>query len=47
MGHISFWPMLLTQDLLDTNINTTKKNNEALLNARKEDGLQANEEKTV
>jgi hypothetical protein len=46
MGHISFWPMLMTLIFLGQNIDTIQKNNEALLDARKEVGLEVNPEET-
>jgi hypothetical protein len=43
----SFWPMLMTLIFLGQNIDTIQKNTEALLDARKEVGLEVNPEETV
>jgi hypothetical protein len=48
MEHISSWfiLMLLITNIPDGNIKITKKSAEAILKARREDGLQVNTEKT-
>jgi hypothetical protein len=45
MGHISFWPMLMTI-FWGGNIDTIQKNTEAVLDASKKVGLEVNLEKT-
>jgi predicted esterase YcpF (UPF0227 family) len=46
LEHHSFWSMLMILIYWGKNINTINKNNETLLDARKEVGLEVNEEAT-